>query len=321
VHGASADQLPRLAIVPREVVGLASLQPTAGRFEAAADEVRFASRFPLVPGTTYSLLLDGVEVSSATLPRRAASGQTCVVAVYPSAPRVPLNLLKIYVRFSAPMSEGHAREAVQVRAAGSGQVIEGVFLPMEPELWDRARTRLTLLLDPGRIKRGLAPNLEIGYPLQEGVPILLSVDQRFRDAEGLGLLEGMQRGYEVGAAVRGHVKPADWRIDVPRSESTQPLRVVFDRPLDRALLEHSLVLVDAADNAVSGESAITDGELSWSFRPHIAWRSERYRLLVDSRLEDLAGNSLVRVFDRDLGRPEDAPLRLDRAALEFHPAA
>jgi hypothetical protein len=286
-----------------------------------AGEVRFAPRFPLVPGTTYSLLLDGVEVSSAMLPPRAASGRTCVVAVYPSAPQVPVNLLKIYVRFSAPMSEGHALEAVQVRPAGSDRLLEGVFLPMEPELWDRGRTRLTLLLDPGRIKRGLAPNLEMGYPLEEGVPIVLSVDRRFRDAEGIGLQEGMQRGYEVGAAVRRHVKPADWRIETPRSDSTQPLRVVFDRPLDRGLLEHSLVVLDGSGTALSGESAITDGELSWSFHPHTAWRSERYTLGVDSRLEDLAGNSLVRVFDRDLGRLEDAPLRLDRAELEFHPRA
>jgi hypothetical protein len=286
-----------------------------------ADEVRFAPRFPLVPGATYSLLLDGLEVSSATLPPRAASEQTYVVAVYPSAPQVPGNLLKIYVRFSAPMSEGHALEAVQVRAAGSCQLLDGVFLPMEPELWDRGRTRLTLLLDPGRIKRGLAPNLEMGYPLEEGVRIVLSVDRRFRDADGIRLQEGIQRGYEVGAAVRRHVKPADWRIETPRSYSMQPLRVVFDRPLDRALLEHSLAVLDASGAPLSGESAITDGELSWSFHPHTAWRSERYTLGVDSRLEDLAGNSLVRVFDRDLGRPEDAPLRLDRAELGFHPGA
>jgi hypothetical protein len=302
-------------------VGTASLQPTAGRFEVLTDEVGFVPRFALVPGTSYALLLDGLEVSSATVPPRAANGLTRVVAVYPTAPRVPLNLLKVYVLFSAPMSEGHARAAVQVRAADSGRFLEGVFLPMEPELWDRGRTRLTLLLDPGRIKRGLAPNLEIGYPLEAGVPIVLSVDRRFRDAQGLSLLKGLERSYDVGPAVRQHVKPADWRIEPPRVDSVEPLRVVFDRPLDRALLEHSLVVLDASSKAVGGRSAIGDGELSWSFRPSLAWRSERYTLSVDSRLEDLAGNSLVRVFDRDLGRPEDARLNLDFGALEFRPAA
>jgi hypothetical protein len=272
-----------------------------------------------MPGTTYSLLLRGVEVCSVTLPTRRLDGQTRVVTIYPSALQVPVNLLKIYVHFSAPMSEGHARDAIQVLR--SGHLLQGVFLSMEPELWDRARTRLTLLLDPGRIKRGLAPNLEMGYPLEADVPIVLRVERRFRDADGFRLLEGMERRYKVVPAVRRHVRLADWRLDTPRSESMQPLHVVFDRPLDRALLEHSLRVVDASNTSVSGECAIVDGELSWTFRPSIAWRSEPYSLTVDPRLEDLAGNSVLRVFDRDLSRPEDAPLHLDHAALEFHPFA
>jgi hypothetical protein len=40
---------------------------------------------------------------------------------------------------------------------------------------------------------------------------------------------------------------------------------------------------------------------------------------VDPRLEDLAGNSLARVFDRDLTRPEDAPIDMEQAFIEFHP--
>ena len=61
----------------------------------------------------------------------------------------------------------------------------GVFLPPEPELWDaRNATRLTMLLDPGRIKRGLVPNLEFGYPLVEGTTISIGIDAAFRDATG-----------------------------------------------------------------------------------------------------------------------------------------
>ena len=68
------------------------------------------------------------------------------------------------------MSEGFAARGVQVLRADSGQPLQGVFLTMDPELWDPERRRLTLLLDPGRIKRGLVPNLEAGYPLNEGNP-------------------------------------------------------------------------------------------------------------------------------------------------------
>lgn len=38
---------------------------------------------------------------------------------------------------------------------------------------------------------------------------------------------------------------------------------------------------------------------------------------VDSRLEDLAGNSLIRVFDRDRLRAEDAPVDVPYVAIDF----
>ena len=52
----------------------------------------------------------------------------------------------IYVHFSSPMSEGWAARAVRVLRADNDEPLEGVFLAMEPELGDRERRRLTLLL-------------------------------------------------------------------------------------------------------------------------------------------------------------------------------
>ena len=41
-------------------------------------------------------------------------------------------------------------------------------------------------------------------------------------------------------------------------------------------------------------------------------------MLVDPRLEGLAGNSLIRVFDRDLTRAEDAPADARHVAIDFY---
>ena len=310
----------RLAIVPSEVAALWPLQPTAGRFEVVGDDdIRFIPRFPFVAGTPYSLLVDGAEVARVVAPPARAAESTHVVAIYPTAREVPLNLLKVYIRFSAPMSEGWAARAVQVHRADDGQPLEGVFLPAEPELWDPGRRRLTLLLDPGRIKRGLAPHEELGYPLQEGSPIAVRVDRSFRDASGVPLLCGVERRYEVGLAVRRHITPADWSIHPPSAQSTDPLRVDFDRPLDRALLEHALTVVDPHGGGLDGAVTIAEGERSWSFTPLRPWRATPYRLAVDARLEDLAGNSLTRVFDRDLSRAQDTPLEIKQAYVPIRP--
>ncbi|MBV9356438.1 MAG: hypothetical protein JO023_13030 [Chloroflexi bacterium] len=307
----------RLAVVPSAVVGLWPAQPMAGRFDLAGDQVSFVPRFPLVPGTSYSLLVDGIERDSTTVPAVLRTASTRVVALYPTATAVPLNLLKLYVEFSAPMSEGWAARMVRVRRADDGRPIPDVFLPGDTELWDRARRRLTMLLDPGRIKRGLGPQVALGYPLEAGVPIVVSVEAGFLDEGGARLAEGIERRYAVGAALRERVDPAAWRVYPPRAGSRQRLVVRFDRPLDHALLDRCLKVVDAYGQLAVGAASVAAGDAEWRFAPRAAWQAGVYRLLVDARLEDVAGNSLRRVFDRDLTRVEDTPIDVDRRVLTF----
>ena len=102
---------------------------------------------------------------------------TRVTGIYPTAAEVPSNLLRLYVWFSAPMSEGCAAEYVRL-ARDDGGNIAGALLPTEHELWDAARRRLTVLLDPARIKRGLVGHQEVGYPLRAGRAIPADRRQR-----------------------------------------------------------------------------------------------------------------------------------------------
>jgi hypothetical protein len=190
-------------------------------------------------------------------------------------------------------------------------------VPAETELWDREHRQLTLLLDPGRIKRGLVPNAEAGYPLVEGVPIVVSVEPGFRDAAGRPLRAGRERRYEVGPPLRERVDPRAWRLAVPRASTCGPLAVTFDRPLDRALLERCLWVHDADGTPLAGRGSVEVGECGWQFVPQIPWASDGYELIIDPRLEDLAGNSLVRVFDRDLNSDADEPGAPLPVALPF----
>jgi hypothetical protein len=96
------------------------------------------------------------------------------------------------------------------------------------------------------------------------------------------------------------------------------LTVTFDRPLDRALLEHSLWVRDTAGAPLAGQAAVGPGERCWRFEPRSPWAEGRHALVVDPRLEDLAGNSLIRVFDRDLTRAEDTPAGAEPVAIAFH---
>ena len=311
----------RLAVLPSELIeagaDLSAIQPIAGRFEFAHNAICFLPRFPFLDGTRYSLVLDPaawergedrLEVWTIQRPAPEETPTTGVLAIYPTTDELPVNQLKLYIHFSGPMSEDWAARAVSVRREDNDELLDGVFLEMEPELWDRERRRLTLLLDPGRIKRGLVPNQESGYPLIEGVPIVVSVNVNFRDAAGRRLRSGKERRYEIGPPLRVRVNPADWRRHWPAAGSTNPITIEFDRPLDHALLEHSLWVTDASGVALPGKVSIGPADRSWRFEPESPWAEERHLVKVDSRLEDLAGNSLIRVFDRDLLRAEDAPV-------------
>lgn len=316
-----------LRLLPSEVVEACddyhAIPAVAGSFTLDKSSVCFIPRFPFPDGMRYSLLVDwepgetSPEVWTVQRPSAPGSPATEVAAIYPTAAELPVNLLRVYVQFSGPMSEGWAARVVTVRRQDTGEPLEGVFLPMEPELWDPGRRRLTLLLDPGRIKRGLVPNREAGYPLIEGVPVKITINSAFRDAAGRPLRAGASRIYRIGPPVRTRIGPEWWKWHIPAPGSMDYLSVVFDRPLDHALLRHSLWVADASGSAVPGRSVIGPEERSWRFVPDFPWDISRYQLVIEPTLEDVAGNSAVRVFDRDVTKPEDTPSEAKRAAIDF----
>ena len=324
LEGLGADEMGRrLALLPSEVLttggDLRAVPPVSGQFTAEQDAVFFVPRFPFMAGTDYSLVigLDRQEVWTilrAAAPRAPA---TEVVAIYPTAAELPVNLLRIYVHFSGPMSEGWANQAIRVCREDTGAILEAVFLPPDPELWDSDRRRLTMLLDPGRIKRGLVPNTEIGYPLIESVPIRICVDREFRDAAGQPLKADAERGYRIGPALRSRIHPNRWQLSVPEPASPESLVVDFGRPLDHALLQRCLRIRDSDGNPLPGKGDSGVGESSWRFTPFSPWAADRYQLDINPSLEDVAGNSPGRVFDRDISEPGDLPSGAGRFVVDF----
>ena len=317
----------RLALYPSEAVpqdeGWPVVPPVAGRFLIEGKAAWFVPRFPFVDGVSYSLLVrsaseaDGAEAWDIRRPSAAGSATTSVVAIYPTAAALPVNLLRVYVHFSAPMSESWAARAITVSHADTGETLDDVFLPPEPELWDAERKRLTMLLDPGRIKRGLVPNLEFGYPLVEGTTVRIAIDPAFRDATGQPLRAGAERTYSIGPALRSRLDPHAWRLTAPAARSREPLLVEFDRPLDHGLLQHCLSVQDGDGRTIEGAGETGNGDGSWRFAPDAPWQTGEYRLVVEPRLEDVAGNSPARVFDRDVTLAEDAPGEWVAVAVGF----
>ena len=321
----AAELADRIAVVPASALGTASaVVPMAGRWSVDGEALHFVPRYPFQVGTSYALVrrddaagagaASWVEVAQLRRPTVVVRPTASVVSIHPSALDVPENLLRLSVTFSAPMAEGSAAGNVQLEDAG-GHAVPHALLAMPPELWDRPRRRLTLLLEPGRIKRGLVPNTELGSPLAHTSEVTLVVDAEMRDSTGASLVAGARRSYRVGPAVRTRVDPQQWEVTWPTAGSQEPLVVEFDRPLDHALALRCLRVAAADGATVPGRAVLGPGELRWCFTPAVPWPEGAHELHVDTALEDLAGNSVRRVFDRDLRLTEDDPLAIDEVVL------
>jgi hypothetical protein len=288
---------------PAQLVG--GLPAMAGRSVVDGADLCFVPRFAFVEGTPYAVSVDGVAQATLVRPRGGRAATAEVLAIYPSAPEVPRNLLRCYAWFSTSMSEGFASDHLRL-VDDSGQTLVGALLPTEYELWDTAHRRLTVLLDPARIKRGLVAHREAGYALQFGRAFGLVIDAGFRDALGAPLRSSAERLYRVGADERRHLEPGQWALRAPPSHTLEPLEIDFDRPLDHGLLRRCLHVTGPTGRRVAGRAEVGPAERSWRLVPAQPWTPGPHGLVVDHILEDVAGNSVSRVFDQDRSQPVDA---------------
>ena len=280
----------------------------------------FIPRYPLRPGVEYRAVVEGAPTGRVEktfrLPSPPPSPPTEFRAVYPSRDTLPENLLKFYLHFSAPMSRREAYQRVRLLDA-SGKPVELPFLEIGEELWNREATRLTLLFDPGRIKRGLKPREDSGPALEEGKSYTLVVDAAWLDAEGRPLRQGHRKSFKVVAPDEKQPDPKAWALVPPRAGTAAPVTVTFNEPLDEAMLHRSLAVVDASDKPVAGRIEIDREETRWRFHPAAPWSPGPHALVVDVVLEDLAGNSIERPFEVDVVRPVERSVTTRTVRLPF----
>ncbi len=222
-----------------------------------------------------------------------------VVSISPTARSIPANTLRLYVTF-----DHTARGVVETRDIrlldAAGRTIDGAFMDFGQDLWSPDGRRLTVLFDPGRVKRDVEGDGESAAPLQVGQRITVEVSGRRFD-------------YQVTPAVRTAITPQTWRLTLPKAGSSEALTVTFDREMDDALLRDQLEVVDAQGRFQPGQVTASANGRVWSWRPEGVWRIGAYQLVVGSSLEDVSGNRVGEALDHDVDSP-DAP----RESLAVH---
>lgn len=265
----------------------------------------YQARFPNVPYFTFK----PVPKENYTL--------TTLIDLYPTTEELPENLLKMYLYFSAPMSDGNGYQYLHLENE-KGEKITAPFLELTPLLWNEDRTRLTLWFDPGRVKRDLLRNQKLGAPLEEGKNYTLRISKNWKDANGYSLANDFVKKISVVKADRTAPNPKNWKVQYPKTNTKNAIIIHFGESLDHALAANSLVILNKKGKKIAGNIQLQNDDKTWTFIPLNNWKPDTYQIKIKGALEDLAGNNLNRLFDTNL-EEQTAPKRdLSYYYLDFN---
>lgn len=309
--------------------------PIQGSYTYSSEYVEFIPDFPFSAGVSYRVLVDqtvhkflkgsGESKKSGTeelmdvsfsIPKQRSSQVTEVTHVYPTGDIIPENLLRFYIYFSSPMRRGFSDQNVKL-FDHEGNEVRGALMRFKQELWDPGQQRLTLLLDPGRIKQGVGSNLKFGPALQEGHTFRLVIERDFQDAEGRKLKQSFEKRFTVGPPLRTAPNPDQWVIHPPQANSHDALVIEFLRPFDHALAKRLIQVIAPSGKTITGTIELEQAETVWKFTPIEEWEIGAYSIQIDTTLEDVAANNLQGLLDRDLNDSTNDETVSDYVELSF----
>jgi hypothetical protein len=287
-----------------------SFPQVSGRYQLFGDEVQFFPHLPFEREVKYRFSFDPKLAATALtvepfhleflIPReQELRPRTKVTQVFPSSDVLPENLLRFYVCFSNPMQRGLALKEISLRDSDGKQVADTLYRP-PVELWDRSMQRLTVLLDPGRLKRWVGPNIALGLPLKAGQKYSLEIGLGMTDMHGRPLHETFRKDFVVSDPARDYISIGSWNILSPAAHSREALVLTFPEPLDWALLFHTITVESLDGSVVDGRISVDQNEKRWIFTPASPWNKGAHRIRVGSNLEDVCGNTIAGAFERPL---------------------
>ncbi len=222
-----------------------------------------------------------------------------VLAIYPTTDSIPLNLTRFYIEFSKPMQEMYILKHIKLTNK-KGENITGIFYENQYELWNENRTKVTLIIDPGRVKTGLLANKLMGRAFDEGIQYTLTVDSLLLDFNDQKLTTSFSKTFVAVKEDSIPPKVELWHYNVPKRKSKQPFIINFNDNIDH-ISAQTFIRITYKGNIVEGKISLKRNEQQWFFEPQKNWKKGGYRIEVSNNLEDIATNSMYQVFDHKLG--------------------
>jgi hypothetical protein len=213
------------------------------------------------------------------------------IRISPQAEVLPANTLRFYIHFPKSGEAHFDRDNLWLLNEDE-QVVRDPFLVLSQELWSVDGRRLTVLMEPGRIKRGLGtdPPHEPAFVVGRTYSLVISA-----------LGQTARHTFRVSDPVLEALDETCWRFVSPTVGSLDPAVVQFDRVMDAALCADEIGVLTPSGEVVQTRVSLAPGGTAARLVPSHPWRAGEHRLVVSERLEDVCGNRLGEALDHDLG--------------------
>ncbi|MBQ0736143.1 Ig-like domain-containing protein [Aquimarina celericrescens] len=297
-------------------VEISSATPILGNVVEEKETIRFNPVIPFGWNQKYTLVYDStIEHFEITLPKKYK--YLSVEAIYPSIKKLPSNLLKWYFKFSKPINQPSVYDNIRFTDT-NGDTLDRVILPLNNALISDNGLLLTVWVEPGRQKRGLIPNQQLGAVFEEGKEYSLIISKNLKDYEGIAMQQDYIHRFIIVNADREQPTINSWKICIPTPGTTSNLMIHFnEEPMDYGSTLSSIRIIDPQKKEIKGDLKLINNEKTLVFKPLQPWKKGHYQISIDVSLEDLAGNNLNRLFDSDINDIQHGSPDTKEMILEF----
>jgi len=111
--------------------------------------------------------------------------------------------------------------------------------------------------------------------------------------------------------------PENWSLVLPKGNTKDPLIIRFGESLDHALATKALEIIAPSGQPINGNVVLQKEDTEWVFTPSNNWKASSYSIQIKAELEDVAGNNLNRLFDRNIEKEDTLKKSLPYYSLDF----
>ncbi|PHS20160.1 MAG: hypothetical protein COA86_02395 [Kangiella sp.] len=245
------------------------------------------------------IIILSVNLSLADVKHNSNISGINVANVYPTSEKIPENILRFYIYFDAPMREGNIFDFIKLFDEHNNEMSH-VFFDSVHELWTPDHKRLTLLLDPGRVKSGLQANSAMGRAFTANKKYKLIVSEGFEAISGLKTTADYVKVFTATSEDREGINISRWQIEFPKHDLDK-LKIDFKEPVDHVSAQHFILIVDHSGKEIEGSIDLQPNETGLVFEPTLPWVKGQYRILINHRFEDIVANNINGAFDHKVG--------------------